>query len=73
MIEIETRLPILHILIIRQIVLPLFDDGILIKNNHRVILMIEKIEKYIIYSSEDKALNIDQYTGELFRNRYFVP
>ena len=37
-----------------------FDDGILTKSNHRVILMMEKIEKYIIYSSEDKALNIDQ-------------
>ena len=37
-----------------------FDDRILTKSNHRVILMMGKIEKYIIYSSEDKALNIDQ-------------
>ena len=41
-------------------ILPPFDDGILTKSNHRVIMMMEKIEKYIIYSSEDKALNIVQ-------------
>ena len=41
-------------------ILPPFDDGILTKSNHRAIMMMEKTEKYIIYSSEDKALNIDQ-------------
>ena len=40
--------------------LPPFDDGIFTKSNHRVILMMEKIKKHIIYSAEDKALNIDQ-------------
>ena len=37
-----------------------FDDRILTKSDHGVILMMGKIEKYIIYSSENKALNIDQ-------------
>lgn len=37
-----------------------FDDGILKKNNHGVILMIGKIKKHIIHSAEDKVLNIDQ-------------
>lgn len=37
-----------------------FDDRILTKSNHRVILMIKKIKKYIIHSAEDKVLSIDQ-------------
>ena len=37
-----------------------FDDWILTKNNHEAIMMIEKIKKHIIYSAEDKVLNIDQ-------------
>lgn len=37
-----------------------FDDGILTKSNHRVILMMKKIKKYIMYSAEDKVLSIDQ-------------
>lgn len=37
-----------------------FDDGILTKSNHGVILMMGKIKKYIIHSAEDKVLNIDQ-------------
>ena len=38
-----------------------FDDGILKKNNHGLILMIEKNEKPIIHSAEDKVLK----TGNL--------
>lgn len=34
------------------------DDGILIKSNHGVILMIEKDENHIINSAEDKVLTI---------------
>ena len=37
-----------------------FDDGILTKSNHRVILMMKKIKKYIMHSAEDKVLSIDQ-------------
>lgn len=37
-----------------------FDDRILTKNNHWVILMMEKNIKPIIHSAEDKVLNIDQ-------------
>ena len=37
-----------------------FDDRILTKSNHEVILVIEKNEKTIIHSAEDKVLNIDQ-------------
>ena len=37
-----------------------FDDRILTKNDHEVILMMEKNEKTIIHSPEDKVLNIDQ-------------
>ena len=37
-----------------------FDDRILTKSNHGVMLMIEKLKKYIIHSAEDKVLNIDQ-------------
>ena len=37
-----------------------FDDGILTKSDHEVILMMEKNEKTIIHSPEDKVLNIDQ-------------
>ena len=37
-----------------------FDDWILTKSNHEVILMMEKNEKTIIHSAEDKVLNIDQ-------------
>lgn len=37
-----------------------FDDGILTKSNHSVILMIEKFKKPIIHPAEDKVLNIDQ-------------
>ena len=40
--------------------LPSFDDEILTKSNHRAILMMEKIKKHIICSTEDKALSIDQ-------------
>ena len=35
-------------------------DGILTKNNHWAMLMMEKIKKPIIYSAEDKVLNIGQ-------------
>ena len=37
-----------------------FDDRILTKRNHWVILMMEKNIKPIIHSAEDKVLNIDQ-------------
>ena len=37
-----------------------FDDRILTKSNHCVILMMEKNIKPIIHSAEDKVLNIDQ-------------
>lgn len=37
-----------------------FDDGILTKSIHRVILMMKKIKKYIMHSAEDKVLSIDQ-------------
>ena len=66
-----------------------FDDWILTKSNHETIMMIRKTKKHIIYSAEDKVLNIDQndieqYLSEvkeavekdninLFRDRYFVP
>lgn len=36
------------------------DDGILKKSNQEVIMIIEKIKKYIMHSAEDKVLNIDQ-------------
>ena len=46
------------------------DDGILIKSNHGVILMIEKDENHIINSAEDKVLtikkkDIEQYLSEV--------
>ena len=37
-----------------------FDDRKLTKNNHRLMLMMRKIKKYIICSEGDKVLNIDQ-------------
>lgn len=37
-----------------------FDDRKLTKNNHRLMLMMRKIKKYIMHSAEDKVLNIDQ-------------
>ena len=37
-----------------------FDDWILTKSNHETIMMIRKTKKHIIYSAEDKVLNIDQ-------------
>ena len=37
-----------------------FDDCILTKSNHETIMMIGKTKKHIIYSAEDKVLNIDQ-------------
>ena len=37
-----------------------FDDRVLTKSNHRIMLMIVKSKKPIIYSAEDKVLNIDQ-------------
>ena len=37
-----------------------FDDRILTKSNHGVMLMMEKFNKPIIHSAEDKVLNIDQ-------------
>ncbi len=37
-----------------------FDDGILTKSNHWIILMMVKSKKTIICSAEDKVLNIDQ-------------
>ena len=37
-----------------------FDDGKIKKSDHEVMLMIEKNEKTIIHSAEDKVLNIDQ-------------
>lgn len=37
-----------------------FDDRILTKSNHKAIMMIGKTKKHIIYSAEDKVLNIDQ-------------
>jgi hypothetical protein len=37
-----------------------FDDRILTKSNHETIMMIGKTKKHIIYSAEDKVLNIDQ-------------
>ncbi len=37
-----------------------FDDWILKKSNHETIMMIGKTKKHIIYSAEDKVLNIDQ-------------
>ena len=40
--------------------LAVFDDRILTKSNHWVILMMEKNIKPIIHSAEDKVLNIDQ-------------
>ena len=42
-----------------------FDDRILTKSNHEVILVIEKNKKTIIHSAEDKVLNIDQYLSEV--------
>lgn len=47
-----------------------FDDRILTKNNHGVMLMMEKNKKRIIHSAEDKVLNIDkkdieQYLSEV--------
>ena len=47
-----------------------FYDLILTKSNHRVILMIGKIKKYIIRSAEDKILDInkkdiEQYLSEV--------
>ncbi len=46
------------------------DDGILIKSNHGVILIIEKDENHIINSAEDKVLtikkkDIEQYLSEV--------
>jgi signal transduction histidine kinase len=35
-----------------------FDDGILTKSNHGVMLMMGKIKKYIIRSAEDKVLSL---------------
>ena len=43
-----------------------FNDRILIKSNHGVILMMEKIKNYIIHSPEDKVLNTDQKDIELY-------
>ena len=37
-----------------------FDDRILTKSNHMVTLMMRKVKKAIIHSSEDKVLNTDQ-------------
>lgn len=37
-----------------------FDDRILTKSTHGVMLMMEKFKKPIIHSAEDKVLNIDQ-------------
>ena len=37
-----------------------FDDRKLTKNNHRLMLMMRKIKKYIMHSAEDKVLNINQ-------------
>ena len=37
-----------------------FDDRILTKSDHEIILMIGKTKKNIIYFAEDKVLNIDQ-------------
>ena len=46
---------------IRDRIVPVaFDDRILTKSNQKVIMMIEKIKKYIMCSAEDKVLNIDQ-------------
>ena len=47
-----------------------FDDRILTKSNHGVMLMMEKNKKRIIHSAEDKVLNIDkkdieQYLSEV--------
>lgn len=44
----------------REIFLFSFDDRILTKTDHVVILRIEKLKKHIIYSVEDKVLSIDQ-------------
>ena len=44
----------------RQNTFVTFDDGILTKSNHRVMLMIEESKKYITRSAEDKVLSIDQ-------------
>lgn len=41
-------------------ILAAFDDRILTKSNHGVMLMMEKFKKPIIHSAEDKVLNIDQ-------------
>lgn len=43
-----------------------FDDGILTKNSHNFIIMIEKAKKHIICSAEDKVLNIDQKNIEQY-------
>ena len=43
-----------------------FDDGILTKNSHNFIIMIEKTKKHIICSAEDKVLNIDQKNIEQY-------
>lgn len=37
-----------------------FDDWILTKSNHKVMIMIEKIKNNIIHSVEDKVLNINK-------------
>lgn len=47
-----------------------FDDRILAKSNHGVMLMMEKNKKRIMHSAEDKVLNIDkkdieQYLSEV--------
>lgn len=47
-----------------------FDDRILTKSNHGVMMMMEKNKKRIIHSAEDKILNIDkkdieQYLSEV--------
>lgn len=43
-----------------------FDDRILTKSNHGVMLMMEKFKKPIIHSAEDKVLNIDQKDVEQY-------
>ena len=54
-----------------------FDDCILTKSNHETIMMIGKTKKHIIYSAEDKVLNIDQkdieqYLSEVKEDRKSV-
>lgn len=46
-----------------------FDDGILTKSDHIVILKMEKIKKYIILSAEDKVLSIDQKDIEQYLSK----